>query len=453
MTHASNAAMIPAWAIVPFVCYLLTIALLPLFLGLFWEHNRNKLLVAAVISLPVLAFLLGMHPGGGHLLVHALREYVGFMALLATLFVVSGGVYLRGSLAGTPLVNTAFLAIGALLASLIGTTGASVLLIRPLLRANASRQRVRHVVIFFIFTVSNGAGLLTPLGDPPLFLGFLRGVPFTWTLRLLPAWALLNGALLMLFNIVDQYILNKEERERAGAQLEEVQRVKEKLRIEGGMNLLWLAAVPGVIAVMGSFGPRWFSTTSTQGDVQVLALAAIAALSLLTTRKEVHRANHFSWAPIAEVAVVFLGIFVTMIPALEYLEVHGAALGISRPWQFFWAAGSLSSFLDNAPTYLTFTSLAVGVVNQTAGTQLVATDLGPLAAHPMGGPLLAAVSCGSVFMGAVTYIGNGPNFHGQGPRRASTRDHARLLRLHGLVVRAAAALVCIDDLGVLLKGA
>jgi Na+/H+ antiporter NhaD/arsenite permease-like protein len=372
--------MFPAWTIAPFILYLLIIALLPLVLGHFWERNRNKLLVAAVVSLPVLVFLLGSHATGAHLLVHAVREY------------------------------TAFLAVGALLASLIGTTGASVLLIRPLLRANASRQRVRHVVVFFIFTVSNGAGLLTPLGDPPLFLGFLRGVPFAWTLQLWPAWALLNGTLLVLFNVLDQYVLNKEERERPGPQYEEVQRVKERFRIDGKLNLLWLAAVPMVIAVLGTYGPGWFSSSSTQGDVQVALLAGIALLSFLTTERRVHRDNHFSWAPIVEVAVVFLGIFVTMIPALAYLEVHGVALGLSKPWQFFWAAGALSSFLDNAPTYLTFTSLAVGVVNQVAGTQLVATDLAPLAAHPQGLQLLAAVSCGSVFMGAVTYIGNGPNF-------------------------------------------
>jgi Na+/H+ antiporter NhaD/arsenite permease-like protein len=388
----------------------LLIALIPLFFGHFWESNRNKLIVAGLVSVPVLGYLFAGHPEGGHLLVHSVREYLGFMALLTTLFVISGGVHLRGSLAGTPLVNTGLLAAGALLASLIGTTGASVLLIRPLLRANETRARVRHIVIFFIFIVSNGAGLLTPLGDPPLFLGFLRGVPFTWTLRLFPAWALVNGILLVLFNVIDQVILNKEERERPGAQLEEVQRVKEPLRVEGALNLLWLGGVVLVIAGLGTLGPRYLPNQDAQAAAQVGALLGLMALSWFTTARGVHRANHFSWTPIAEVAVVFLGVFVTMIPALRYLEAQGSGLGITQPWQFFWAAGALSSFLDNAPTYLTFASLAVGVVNQTSGTAFAADNLGPLAAHPHGATLLAAVSTGAVLMGAVTYIGNGPNF-------------------------------------------
>ncbi|HEY0715751.1 MAG TPA: sodium:proton antiporter [Polyangia bacterium] len=405
--HAT--ATFPAWTLAPFVSYLLAIALVPLFFPVFWEHNRNKLLLAVVASVPVLVFLF-TSPVGGHLLLHTFREYVGFMALLSALFVISGGICLRGTLAGTPLVNTGFLAVGILLASFIGTTGASVLLIRPLIRANRARRNIRHLVIFFIFTVSNGGGLLTPLGDPPLFLGFLRGVPFEWTLRLFPVWAIFNGILLVVFNLVDQYVFNKEERERSGAQLEDVQEVKESLRIEGRVNLIWLAAVPAVIGVMGSFGSAWFGESGLQGEVQTLVLIALAGLSLLTTKKHVHLANHFSWAPILEVAVVFLGVFVTMIPALGYLEAHGAALGIREPWQFFWATGGLSSFLDNAPTYLTFTSLAVGVVNQATGANLLSTELGALAAHPAGAPLLVAISCGAVLMGAMTYIGNGPNF-------------------------------------------
>jgi Na+/H+ antiporter NhaD/arsenite permease-like protein len=410
MTSALDLASFPAWTIVPFGVYLLLIALLPLLHAAFWEHNRNKLLVAGLVSLPVLVFLLAVHPGGGVLLGHAVLEYLGFMALLAALFVVSGGIYIRGSFAGTPIVNTGFLAIGVLLASLIGTTGASVLLIRPLLRANAARERVRHIVVFFILTVSNAGGLLTPLGDPPLYLGFLRGVPFAWTLQLLPVWAVVNGTLLVLFNLLDQYMLNKEEREREGAQLEDVQKVSEKLRIDGGLNLLWLACVPALIAMMGTYGAVWFPSPNTRGAVQILALLAIAALSYVTTTRDVHRENEFAWGPIVEVAVVFVGIFVTMIPALGYLEDRGGALGVTAPWQFFWATGALSSFLDNAPTYLTFTSLAVAVINQETGSQLLSTELGPLAAHPLGGQLLAAISCGAVLMGAVTYIGNGPNF-------------------------------------------
>ena len=410
MPTTSNTAVLPLWTLVPFGVYLLLIAVMPLFFGHFWERNRNKLIVAGLVSLPVVAFLLGVHPGGMHLILHSLREYLGFMALLTALFVISGGIYLRGSLAGTPLVNTGVLALGALLGNVIGTTGASVLLIRPLLRANATRQRVHHIVIFFIFVVSNGGGMLTPLGDPPLFLGFLRGVPFSWTFRLLPVWAMANGALLVLFNVIDQLVLNKEERERPGSQLEEVQEVKEPLQIEGRVNVIWLAGILTVVAAMGAFAPRLLPDANAQGLVQILALAALTALSLRTTPPAIHKANQFSWAPIAEVAVTFIGIFLTMIPALGYLEANGSALGLTRPWHFFWAAGGLSSFLDNAPTYLTFSSLAVGVVNQATGAGLLADNLGPLAAHPVGAKLLAAVSCGAVLMGAMTYIGNGPNF-------------------------------------------
>ncbi|HEY0707944.1 MAG TPA: sodium:proton antiporter [Polyangia bacterium] len=401
---------IPLWAIFPFAIYLLLIALMPLVLPHFWESNRNKLIVAAIMATPVLAYLLGQHPEGAHLLGHAVREYLGFIALLTALFVITGGIYLRGSLAGTPIVNTTLLGAGALLASLIGTTGASVLLIRPLLRANASRQRVRHIVVFFIFIVSNAAGLLTPLGDPPLYLGFLRGVPFTWTLRLFPVWLLVNGILLLVFNLIDQMVLNREERTRPGAQLEDVQVVKQRLAVEGKINLLWLGGVVALVASMGAVGSRWLPDPAHQAVVQVVILFGLTFASLKTTPPRVHEANAFSWGPIAEVAAIFVGVFVTMIPALGYLEAHGGALGIQRPAQFFWASGLLSSFLDNAPTYLTFASLAVGVINETTGAALTADNLGQLAAHPTGMTLLAAISCGAVLMGAVTYIGNGPNF-------------------------------------------
>ena len=401
----------PLWTVFPFVFYLLTIAVVPLFFGHFWERNRNKLLVAALISAPVVAYLLASDPRGFDLLHHSIREYTAFITLLGSLFIISGGVYLSGELAGTPLINTGFLAFGALLASFIGTTGASMLLIRPLLRANAARRRKVHMVVFFIFIVSNGAGMLTPLGDPPLFLGFLRGVDFLWTLRLFWPWLLVNGVLLVAFNLLDQAILNKEEIERPGSQLEEVQRIEEPLAIRGGINFVWLAGVVAVIFLSGKYGGR----VSANGDVQALlgiaGMAAMALLSLATTSRAVRLSNQFGWAPILEVAVIFLGIFLTMVPALAYLEANGAALGISEPWQFFWASGILSSFLDNAPTYLTFSSMAVGVVNAAdPGAMLQADRLGMLAAHPLGALYLTAISCGAVFMGANSYIGNGPNF-------------------------------------------
>jgi len=403
----------PAWSVIPFAAYLLAIALVPLFAPHFWESNRNKFVVAVAASIPVLVFLFGLEPHHGpHWLLHSAKEYVAFIVLLGALFVISGGVYLRGSLAGTPIVNTGVIALGAVLASFIGTTGASMLLIRPLLRANASRERKVHIVIFFIFVVSNGGGMLTPLGDPPLFLGFLRGVPFLWTFRLFWPWLIVNLVLLVVFNVLDQIILAREERERPGAQLEEVQEIAEPLGIEGAVNFVWLAGVLAVIFTLGSFGKSHISPNEdVLAALQVIGMLLMAALSMATTRRETRQSNGFTWEPIIEVAVVFVGIFVTMIPALKLLEARGAEFGVESAWQFFWATGLLSSFLDNAPTYLTFTSLAVGVVNEAnPGAGLSADALGGLLAYPEGVLYLTAISCGAVFMGANTYIGNGPNF-------------------------------------------
>jgi Na+/H+ antiporter NhaD/arsenite permease-like protein len=396
---------------VPFGAYLLAIAVIPLLFPHFWEKNRNKFVIALLFSIPVTVFLLTGSGHGGEWLLHSVKEYIAFIMLLAALFVISGGIFLKGSLAGTPLVNTLLLGTGAVLASFIGTTGASMLLIRPLLRANESRQRKTHIVIFFIFVVANGGGMLTPLGDPPLFLGFLRGVPFLWTLRLFFPWVLVNGLLLVIFNLLDQRVLDREELERPGAQLEEVQEVTVPLSIQGLHNFIWLFGVLGTIFVMGQFGPEISSSHDVQLFLQVLGMFLMGALSFLTTSRAIHTSNHFTWHPIIEVAVIFVGVFVTMIPALKFLEVKGGQLGLSEPWQFFWATGMLSSFLDNAPTYLTFSSLAVGVVNQLdAAANLRAENLLGLVDHPVGQTLLTAISCGAVFMGANTYIGNGPNF-------------------------------------------
>jgi Na+/H+ antiporter NhaD/arsenite permease-like protein len=287
-----------------------------------------------------------------------------------------------------------------------------MLLIRPLLRANASRERKVHIIVFFIFIVSNGGGMLTPLGDPPLFLGFLRGVPFLWTFTLFWPWLIVNLVLLVVFNVLDQVVLAREERERPGAQLEEVQEVAVPLGIEGAVNFVWLAGVLVVIFTIGSFGKSHISPNEdVLAGLQVGGMLLMAALSMATTRRETRQANGFTWEPIVEVAVVFVGIFVTMIPALKLLEARGAEFGVSSAWQFFWATGILSSFLDNAPTYLTFTSLAVGVVNEAnPGAALSANALGGLLAYPEGVLYLTAISCGAVFMGANTYIGNGPNF-------------------------------------------
>jgi Na+/H+ antiporter NhaD/arsenite permease-like protein len=396
-------AQLPLWSMVPFAAILGCIAILPLTAGHWWEHNKSKAMVAAALAIPVAAYLV-MNFGhkGTHLLQHAGQEYLSFVLLLGSLFVISGGIYIQGSLSGTPLVNTAMLGIGAVLASFIGTTGASMVLIRPLIRANASRKKMVHVVIFFIFIVSNCGGLLTPIGDPPLFLGFLKGVPFFWTMEhLWQQWLMVNVTLLVVFNIWDQIVLNKEERERPGSQLERVMQ-HEPLRIIGLHNILFLAGVVGVIIAQG------YGYLGSAYGVQEGLMALLAVGSYLLTSKSIHDKNRFGFGPIIEVAVIFAGIFVTMIPALQILSVRGSELGVTEPWQYFWASGTLSSFLDNAPTYLTFAATASGVagvdVNQPG---YLKTFLDQGAASTM---LLIAISCGSVFMGANTYIGNGPNF-------------------------------------------
>jgi Na+/H+ antiporter NhaD/arsenite permease-like protein len=410
---------VSALAAVPFVVYLLVIAAMPLVLARFWDHNRNKLAVALAAALPVAIYLVAAAPGGAALLADTAREYAAFIALLGALFVITAGIYLRGDLAGTPVVNTCILAVGAVLASAIGTTGASALLIRPLLRANAQRRHRRHVVVFFIFLVSNGGGLLTPLGDPPLFLGFLRGVPFRWTLGLALPWAMVSAALLAVFAIAERWLYRREfPRPRRDG--------REPLGLEGGRNLVWLVGVVATVLALGVLAPRWPAARY----LQILALIGFAALSIATTPRRIHDANRFSWAPILEVAAVFIGIFVTMVPALAVLSDRGASLGITRPQQFFWASGALSSVLDNAPTYLTFASLATSVVN-ASGAQLSVHDLGALAAHPVGHDLLRAVSCGSVLMGAMTYIGNGPNFM---VKAIAEQHHVRMPSFFGYMV-------------------
>jgi Na+/H+ antiporter NhaD/arsenite permease-like protein len=365
-----------AW-VAPFAAMLLAIAILPLTAGHFWESNLRKLAVSAVLGLPVCVLYLFHSP---RTVAHAGADYVSFMILLGSLFVIAGGVLMDGDLPATPRVNATFLGLGALLASFVGTTGASMLLIRPLLRTNSERKRVTHTVVFFIFLVSNIGGCLTPLGDPPLFLGYLQGVPFTWTFRLAPAWLFTTGLLLAVYYFWDMSVCAREE--PSDRRMDRL--TVKPLRVAGGENLVLL----GGLVVAAAF---------LQAPWRELAMLAVAALSLGRGDPALRRANHFSFHPILEVAAVFAGIFLTMLPALDLLRARGAELGVREPWQYFWAAGTLSSFLDNAPTYLTFLALAQGQ---------------GLAAEVVGVPhhILAAISLGAVFMGANTYIGNGPNF-------------------------------------------
>jgi Na+/H+ antiporter NhaD/arsenite permease-like protein len=367
----------PLVTVLPFAAMLLVIAVAPLLAPHWWEPNRRKLLVSALLGLPILVLYAFRHPAA---LGTMAEEYVSFIVFLAGLYVVSGGVLLRGDLVATPLTNTTFLAAGAVLASVIGTTGASMLLIRPLLQTNQERRRVKHTVIVFIFVVSNIGGMLTPLGDPPLFLGYLRGVPFVWTFRLWAPWLLMSAALLALYVAWDA-------REYAREPLAAIRRDRarvEPLRVRGAANVVGLVGIVLAVALL-------------HAPFREAVIVLLAALSLRLTPREIRRANRFTAAPMVEVAVLFFGIFLTMIPALELLHVHGAALGVRTPAQFFWATGALSSFLDNAPTYLTFLALgqSLGLADQVVGVP-----------HA----ILAAISVGAVAMGANTYIGNAPNF-------------------------------------------
>jgi Na+/H+ antiporter NhaD/arsenite permease-like protein len=400
-------ANLPLYTVIPFAALLLAIATFPLMLGHWWEHNKNKAIVAGLLSLPILIYVLTLN-GGSHAIVEKLHEYLSFIILLGALYVISGGIYVRGSLPGTPLANTSLLALGAVIASIIGTTGASVLLIRPLLRANQSRERKVHVVVFFIFIVSNCGGLLTPLGDPPLFLGFLKGVPFTWTLfALWKQWIVVNAVLLIIFHFWDEAVLEREELRRRGSQLEEVLK-HEPLAILGKQNFVFLAGVVGVIAASG--------VIKMPIGVPEVLMVGLATAAYFFTPSSNRENNKFTFGPIIEVAVLFFGIFITMAPALLILNSWGSGqrnlLGVpfkmDQPWQFFWASGVLSSFLDNAPTYLTFAATACGMNGIVIGDNPYLLEL--IKKGPAAERLLAAISCGAVFMGANTYIGNGPNF-------------------------------------------
>ncbi len=365
-----------AWAL-PFVGLLLSIAVLPLAAARFWESNLRKLAVCALLAAPVIVLYLRAWPQA---LVHAGADYVSFIVLLGGLFVISGGILLEGDLEATPFTNAAFLGAGALLASFVGTTGASMLLIRPLLQTNRERKRVAHTVVFFIFLVSNIGGCLTPLGDPPLFLGYLLGVPFTWTFRLFVPWLFTTSLVLAIYLTWDRWAHAREARPDLKRDFYEVRR----LRVAGKENVVLLA---GVLASVAFLHAPW----------REAAIVALALFSWLRTDPGLHRANRFTFHPILEVAALFAGIFATMLPALHILQARGAELGVREPWQFFWATGALSSFLDNAPTYLTFLALARSL-------QLPADVVG------VPNALLTAISLGAVFMGANTYIGNGPNF-------------------------------------------
>jgi Na+/H+ antiporter NhaD/arsenite permease-like protein len=397
---------LPTASAAPFALLLLAVAFLPLAAHHWWERNSSKALVSAFFAIPFatwLAFSQGAE--GLELLRHSWLDYFSFIALLGSLFVIAGNIRLEGSFSGRPLGNAAFLAFGAVLSNLIGTTGASMVLVRPLLEANRLRKRTWHIFVFFIFVVSNCSGLLTPLGDPPLFLGFLKGVPFAWTMHLLPEWLFVNGLLLLMFTAVDRAVLRREDEARPEDLAEDVRRHR-PLRVIGWHNAIFLAGVVATTLGRGSgFG--------TGGEVwsfglQEGMLLALTAASFLTTPRAVRHANRFSFGPMIEVAVIFAGIFTTMVAPLLILNQRSDELGLSEPWEYFWATGLLSSLLDTAPTYLAFTAAASGDFGVSVDSSLYLRDL--LAQGETAARVLGAISCGAVFMGANTYIGNGPNF-------------------------------------------
>ena len=400
------------WSL-PFAALLLAIAILPLLphTSHWWERNSSKLLVGLGLGALVLAHYalreFGHHeraPGLPTLMAvvqHAIiGEYLPFMVLLFSLYTISGGIQIRGDLVPRPAVNLAFLAVGAAFASVIGTTGASMVLIRPLLQANRHRDHVRHTVVFFIFLVSNIGGVLLPIGDPPLFLGYLEGVPFLWTLRLFAPWAFCVTALLAVYYVWERAAFARED----PSKLQEHGGRTSRLRLHGGLNFAWLVGVLAAVALIKP-GQPWPGTTALIPEYAREALMLIfTGLSLATTPRGLRKEVEFSYGAIIEVACLFLGIFLTMQIPLEILQARGASLGLTTPRQFFWASGALSSFLDNAPTYSVFLETAK-TLPVASGADLVRLNHGAIRPD-----LLAAISMGSVFMGANTYIGNGPNF-------------------------------------------
>ncbi|TGJ99778.1 sodium:proton antiporter [Leptospira semungkisensis] len=399
-SHGVQGDDLPVWSVIPFVLILLSIALLPLVshtTAEWWESNNNKLLLALALGGVSFGILMA-HNWWGKIFHTMVFDYIPFIILLAALFYISGGIVLKGDIEATPVNNTIFLIIGTFLASFIGTTGASMLLIRPLLKTNSERKHVVHTVIFFIFLVSNIGGSLTPLGDPPLFLGYLQGVPFTWTFSLLPEMLIASGLLLVIYFIWDTVMHGKETKK----DIRYDHTHRQPIGLEGQVNLIWLLGVILSVAFLNQNYIPAIKEYPFLSFIREAVLIGLIALSKFTSDVKLREKNKFTLHPIQEVAYLFIGIFLTMIPALLLLEHHGKELGITQKWQFFWVTGGFSGVLDNAPTYLTFLSLAKGLLGFSDVTQILA--------DPFGEQLLKAISCGAVFMGALTYIGNAPNF-------------------------------------------
>jgi Na+/H+ antiporter NhaD/arsenite permease-like protein len=409
--HGRLGEILPLWSCVPFACMLLSIALFPLLAPGFWHHHFGKVSAfwAAALGVPFLVAFKGV---ALHEILHIiLADYVPFIILLWSLYTVSGGILLKGALRGTPFVNLIMLGIGTVLASWMGTTGAAMLMIRPFLRANNYRKNRTFMVVFFIFLVANVGGSLTPLGDPPLFLGFLHGVSFFWTFNILPHMVMVAALLLTIYFFLDSYYYRKEGLVAPEAEAE----VKEPIKLVGVHNFIFLAGIVGSVLMSGVVDWGEVNTLGIHRSVQDWVrdglLIVMGILSMVTTPVSVREDNDFTWFPIIEVAYLFIGIFITMIPCLLILKAgsKGALAflinGVQLPAHYFWVTGGLSSFLDNAPTYLTFFNTALGsFYSEMTEAQAVPLLMSDKAIY------LKAISAGAVFFGACSYIGNAPNF-------------------------------------------
>ena len=400
---------------IPFAGILLCIALFPLVKPTWWEEHQAPVVLAWSLAF-IVPFVIGFgaHHTAEVVLECIINDYLTFIVLLFGLFCVAGNITLEGDLAGSPRINVGLLLFGTLLSSWVGTTGASMLMVRPIIKMNSWRKRKRHIMIFFIFLISNIGGCLTPIGDPPLLMGFMRGVPFFWSLRLLPILAFNAAVLLFVFYHLDMRAYRKDIAE---GRKPDISKPGTEIRIAGLHNLIFLAAIVVAVLLSGTLPslPLFRNADGTVRGIPILGevtltwpavieiaiILASAWLSFRTTSAKVRTENHFTWGAIKEVAILFIGIFITMQPALMILKANGASLGLDSPYQMFWATGALSSFLDNTPTYLVFLTTA-GSLGFTEG---IATALGTVPVK-----MLVAISCGAVFMGANTYIGNAPNF-------------------------------------------
>lgn len=452
VAEGGSALPVPLWLCIPFAGLLLCIAVMPLVKAHWWEEHQP--LVAgfwALLFVLPFAFCYGAERAAETVLECIVNDYLTFIVLLFGLFCVSGNITMEGDLAGSPRVNVLLLTVGTLLSSWIGTTGASMLMVRPVIKMNSWRRRRAHIMVFFIFLISNIGGCLTPIGDPPLLMGFSRGVPFFWSLKLLPMLLVNMAVLLTVFYWIDRRAYCKDI---AAGLKPDISKAGTDITIKGLHNLIFLVMIVAAVILSGTL-PTLPAFQTVEGTVkgihifgevtlgfpaliEIVMILAAAGLSFKTTDPEIRRKNHFTWGAIQEVAVLFIGIFITMQPALMILKTMGASLGLSKPAEMFWVTGLLSSFLDNTPTYLVFLTTA-GAMGFAEG---MSTSLGmvPIA-------MLEAISCGAVFMGANTYIGNAPNFM---VKAISDENGIRMPSFFGYILWSLTCLVPVFVLDMLL---